>query len=222
MDGNKSVSANFTINTYSLTTSVTGSGAISKNPDAVSYAHGSTVTLTANPAAGHRFANWGGACSGNSPTCTVTMDGNKSVTADMPALNSCSIVNLKIGADRILGANSTRYNFNLKNLVFPVDVQDVNLKVVAISVDDYFPIISINGTPAVSVVESDTTSHVINVNQSISSFIKGGTNTVTCSVMNRFMKRGDNWVQCVYVQISGSYKTAGQCTENSSSPIYQY
>jgi hypothetical protein len=222
MDSNKSVSANFTINTYSLTTSVTGGGAISKNPDAVSYAHGSTVTLTANPAAGHRFANWGGACSGNSPICTVTMDGNKSVTADMPALNSCSIVNLKIGADRILGANSTRYNFNLKNLVFPVDVQDVNLKVVAISVDDYFPIISINGTPAVSVVESDTTSHVINVNQSISSFIKGGTNTVTCSVMNRFMKRGDNWVQCVYVQISGSYKTAGQCTENSSSPIYQY
>jgi List-Bact-rpt repeat protein len=42
---------------------------------------GSTVGLTATPAAGARFSGWGGACSGTSPTCTVEMDEAKRVTA---------------------------------------------------------------------------------------------------------------------------------------------
>jgi len=33
----------------------------------------STITLTATPEAGSVFLNWGGACSGSAPTCTVTM-----------------------------------------------------------------------------------------------------------------------------------------------------
>jgi hypothetical protein len=46
-----------------------------------SYASGTGVTLTEVPAAGASFAGWSGACTGTSNTCTLTMDGAKSVTA---------------------------------------------------------------------------------------------------------------------------------------------
>lgn len=45
------------------------------------FTQGSTVTLTATPAAGKQFLNWSGACTGTSPTCTITMDKNTSVQA---------------------------------------------------------------------------------------------------------------------------------------------
>jgi uncharacterized repeat protein (TIGR02543 family) len=50
-----------------------------------SYAPGTTVTLTESsqpePPVSSTFAGWGGACSGTDPTCTVTMDSDKTVTA---------------------------------------------------------------------------------------------------------------------------------------------
>ena len=42
---------------------------------------GSTVGLTATPAAGATLGTWGGACRGSLPTCTVQMDEAKRVTA---------------------------------------------------------------------------------------------------------------------------------------------
>ena len=40
-----------------------------------------TVTLDATPKGGSTFIKWGGACSGNSPTCTITMNSNKWINA---------------------------------------------------------------------------------------------------------------------------------------------
>jgi sugar/nucleoside kinase (ribokinase family) len=40
-----------------------------------------TVTLTATASGRNVFAGWAGACSGTEPTCTVTLDAAKSVTA---------------------------------------------------------------------------------------------------------------------------------------------
>ncbi|MBU6337861.1 MAG: hypothetical protein KGR19_08645 [Acidobacteria bacterium] len=49
------------------------------------FLDGDLVTLTASSASGSKFAGWGGACSGTAPTCTVTMDAAKSVTASFTA-----------------------------------------------------------------------------------------------------------------------------------------
>ncbi len=84
MNGNKNITATFTqqqSNTYTLTTNTTGQGAISRSPNNASYASGATVTLTANPATGYVFSGWSGDASGTTNPLTVTMNGNKSITA---------------------------------------------------------------------------------------------------------------------------------------------
>ncbi|WP_024299421.1 M6 family metalloprotease domain-containing protein [Methylomicrobium lacus] len=50
---------------------------------AASFSAGTVVTLTAMSLKRHTFIRWGGACSdsGNSPTCALTMDSPKNVTA---------------------------------------------------------------------------------------------------------------------------------------------
>jgi uncharacterized repeat protein (TIGR02543 family) len=43
--------------------------------------YGSAVTFTATPSAGHVFKGWTGACSGQTPTCTLTLEQDTQVTA---------------------------------------------------------------------------------------------------------------------------------------------
>ncbi len=81
MNGNKSVTAHFTQNMYTLTLTVTGSGSVTKNPDQVYYTYGQVVTLTAISGPGWAFNSWGGDLSGNQNPKAITMTGNKSVTA---------------------------------------------------------------------------------------------------------------------------------------------
>jgi len=84
MDGNKSVTAYFTQPcSYSLTVLVSpsGKGTVSKSPSKSSYCGGDSVTLTASPSSGWTFDHWGGALTGSTNPATLTMDGNKSVTA---------------------------------------------------------------------------------------------------------------------------------------------
>jgi uncharacterized repeat protein (TIGR02543 family) len=45
------------------------------------YPSNRVVTLTATPANGATFLGWGGACKGLSPTCTLTMSGNRNAEA---------------------------------------------------------------------------------------------------------------------------------------------
>ncbi len=66
-------------------TSGTGTGSVSKSPNLSEYYPGQQVTLTANPSADSVFSGWSGAASGSDTSVTVTMDGNKSVTANFTA-----------------------------------------------------------------------------------------------------------------------------------------
>jgi pectate lyase len=67
---------------FTLTTSVNGSGSITRNPNATTYAAGTVVTLTANAGAGFVFTGWSGDLSGSTNPSTITMSANRSVTAN--------------------------------------------------------------------------------------------------------------------------------------------
>lgn len=85
MDGNKQVTANFTLNCYTLSTNAdpVEGGSVMVNtaqncPGGFSY--GTIVLLTALPAPDASFTGWSGDASGTDTTTTVMIDGNKSVT----------------------------------------------------------------------------------------------------------------------------------------------
>ncbi|WP_345162583.1 InlB B-repeat-containing protein, partial [Pontibacter saemangeumensis] len=61
---------------------------VSKSPNQSSYAAGTEVTLTAAPAAGYVFSGWTGDASGTANPLKLTMDTNKSVTANFSATDS--------------------------------------------------------------------------------------------------------------------------------------
>ena len=71
-----------TTTSYKISISTNGKGTVTTDPATSSFAAGTVVTLTATPAAGQPWIGWAGACAGTSPTCTLTMDANKSVTAN--------------------------------------------------------------------------------------------------------------------------------------------
>jgi uncharacterized repeat protein (TIGR02543 family) len=63
------------------TSSPSAGGTITRAPDASSYTSGTVVTLTANASPGYHFVNWSGDLTGTTNPTTITMDGNKTVTA---------------------------------------------------------------------------------------------------------------------------------------------
>src|SRR5438552_2972808 len=100
MDGNKSSTATFAINTYSLSVTTVGSGTVAKNPNQANYAPGTVVQLTATPAAGWHLVSWSGDASGTANPLSVTMDGNKSITATF-AINTYSLSVTTVGSGTV-------------------------------------------------------------------------------------------------------------------------
>ena len=106
MDAAKSVTANFTLNTYTLTVSKSGagSGTVTSTPTGINcgadcseaYDYNTAVTLSAVAATGSTFSGWSGACTGTG-ACAVTMDAAKSVTANF-TLNTYTLTVSKSGA----------------------------------------------------------------------------------------------------------------------------
>lgn len=66
---------------YSITINAVN-GTVVKNPDQTSYAPGTVVTLTAVPNSLYQFSSWSGDVTGTSNPATVTMNSNKTVTAN--------------------------------------------------------------------------------------------------------------------------------------------
>jgi uncharacterized repeat protein (TIGR02543 family) len=83
VDDNKAVTATFTLNTYTLTVTVspTSGGTVTKSPNQSTYHFGDTVTFTESPSAGYTFSAWSGDGTGTGTTRTVTITGNMAVTA---------------------------------------------------------------------------------------------------------------------------------------------
>ena len=79
INGNKAVTATFTQNVYTLTTTVIGSGSVSRNSSGPYY-YGDTVELTAVPSAGRSFDHWDGDLSGSTNPTTILITENKDVS----------------------------------------------------------------------------------------------------------------------------------------------
>jgi len=84
MNGNKTITSNFTQNQYTLTMNInpTGSGSVTRNPNKSTYVYGDVVELTANAATGCSFISWSGDASGTNNPVTLTIDSNKTITAN--------------------------------------------------------------------------------------------------------------------------------------------
>jgi hypothetical protein len=94
------VTATFTLNTRLLTVTKAGDGSVTSNLPGIdcgsacsfSFTAGTTVLLTATPAAGSVFVGWGGACSGVG-SCMVAMDDAKAVSATFDG-NPARMINI--------------------------------------------------------------------------------------------------------------------------------
>ena len=94
MTGNKSVVAHFTQNQYTLTVTINGSGTVTKNPNSATYTYGTVVTLTASASVGWAFQSWTGDLSGSQNPKTITITGNKAVTAHFSDIAAPVISNI--------------------------------------------------------------------------------------------------------------------------------
>ncbi|MBI2574218.1 MAG: hypothetical protein HYV78_02405 [Candidatus Wildermuthbacteria bacterium] len=92
MDAKKFVYAFFGASSPTLTVLKNGSGTVESSPSGIScgsvcsssFPAGTSVSLTAIPAAGHQFAGWGGygGCAGKNPTCAFSLRMRKQVVAN--------------------------------------------------------------------------------------------------------------------------------------------
>jgi uncharacterized protein (TIGR02145 family)/uncharacterized repeat protein (TIGR02543 family) len=81
--GNVTLYATWNAQTFSLTANIstTGGGTVSRKPNRDTYQYGEQVTVTATPAAGYTFTGWSGASDSKDASITITMNGNKTLTA---------------------------------------------------------------------------------------------------------------------------------------------
>jgi hypothetical protein len=130
MNGNKSVTANFvSVPTYTLATNATN-GSISLNPPGGVYTTGTVVTVTANPNTGYAFGNWSGDLSGSVNPTTITMNGNKSVTANFSVLPPGSqTVLFVVGDANSMGPSDIAIHNRLQNYGYTVQVVNDELVV---------------------------------------------------------------------------------------------
>ncbi|MBP2832983.1 fibronectin type III domain-containing protein [Aquimarina sp. U1-2] len=102
-----SVYANYlkdtSIVSYTLTTTTEGQGSVS---GAGTYPEGTSVTLTASPAAGWQFESWSGTSTNASNPLTIVMQGNTTITANFTE-NTSGGASEKLGIVTVGDRNST-------------------------------------------------------------------------------------------------------------------
>lgn len=109
LNGNRTLVANFSLNTYTLNVSANpaAGGSVSKNPDQPTYNQGTTVQLTAVANTGYTFSSWSGDASGSANPLTVTMNSNKNIVANFTAAAPATLFSTIFGA---IGGNAGMVN----------------------------------------------------------------------------------------------------------------
>ena len=105
--------ATFTQNQYTLTVNTSGQGSVAKSPSQATYVYGSSVQLTATPSSGWSFSGWSGDASGTANPVTITMNGNKAVTATFTQNTYSLTVNVSPSAGgTVTRSNNGPYHLN--------------------------------------------------------------------------------------------------------------
>jgi len=81
MESNRTYTATFAINEYTLDVSAGTGGSVTREPDQATYDHGSVVTVRAVPDTGWHFTGWSGDTTETADSLVVTMLANRSYTA---------------------------------------------------------------------------------------------------------------------------------------------
>ena len=92
---------------YSLTVNTVGNGTVT--PPSGTYYEG-LLQLTTIPDSGYAFSGWSGDLGGTTNPAMITMDGNKTVTANF-IVSSCTEVTLTAAEDNWLRASQATTNF---------------------------------------------------------------------------------------------------------------
>ena len=79
VNGNKNITANFSVIKYSLTVSASNGGSV--NLSEGEYASQTSITLIASPDEGYSFVRWAGSVSSTENSIDVVMDNNKIISA---------------------------------------------------------------------------------------------------------------------------------------------
>ena len=81
VDTTKAVTAVFERKTFSININTGGNGTVAKTPDQQEYEYGAGLTLTAEPAEGWAFKEWGGDITGTYPTMEITVYSARDIMA---------------------------------------------------------------------------------------------------------------------------------------------
>ena len=105
---NKTLVANFLINTYTL--AVNGvNGTVAKNPNLTVFDYGSVVQLTPTPSVGYTFSSWTGDATGSANPLSVTMNANKTITGNF-TLNAYTLNVTSTNGSVVKNPSQTTYN----------------------------------------------------------------------------------------------------------------
>jgi uncharacterized repeat protein (TIGR02543 family) len=111
MTGNKTVTATFTQNVYTLTVNIVGSGSVTRNNTGPNYHYGDAVRLMAIPSVGWSYDNWSGDLSGSVNPATLVIARDMSVTAYFVAINYTLTVSVVGSGSVTLNDTGPNYHY---------------------------------------------------------------------------------------------------------------
>ena len=110
---NRTLVANFLINSYNLTVSGVN-GTVAKNPNQTSFNYGTSVILTPTPNTGYTFTSWSGDATGNANPLTVNMVTDKTITANFTIAAYTLVV---VSTNGVVVANPVQATYNYGSTV---------------------------------------------------------------------------------------------------------
>gem|GEM_PF-1691659 len=131
VDSDESFDITLIRKTYTLTVNTVGEGTVAKDPDKSTYTHGEVVQLTANPADNWNFTGWSGDLAGSANPESITMNSEKTVTANFSIVQHTITASAGVGgtispSGEVKVNHGSNQSFNI-NPNTGYDIQDVKI-----------------------------------------------------------------------------------------------